>query len=320
MGTLRQSPIFGSLLALLAFAIFAAHDAIIKSLGGVLPVTEILFYSTLFGFPMVTIGIMADGTEGHFRPQKPGLLALRTVLMIGGASSAFYAFQTMPLADVYGIIFLTPLLVTVLAVPFLGERIGVQRIAAILFGFAGVIVMIRPGQQELTLGHLAAFAAAFFAASGAIVTRKIGPSERKAVMILVPFIATIIVMGILMKPHYVATIYNQMAKLAAIGAMAVVAQYFMINAYNSSPAALVAPMQYSQLIWAIIYGALFFNERVSTAGLVGAGMIIASGLFILYRELRGKTSIISPVLKVGYTRPSIVRFLRNDSDSATPKK
>ena len=127
----------GALFALAAFAVFASHDAIIKALGGALSPVQILFFATLFGFPLVGLMLMRDRTDGTLVPRHPWWVALRTLSAAVGALSAFYAFTVLPFAQVYAILFAAPLLITVLAIPILGERVRLRRSLAVWWGLWG---------------------------------------------------------------------------------------------------------------------------------------------------------------------------------------
>ena len=159
----------GALFALAAFGLFASHDAIIKALGGQIPPPQILFFATLFGFPLVGMMLMRDPTDGTLLPRHPWWVALRTLSAAIGALSAFYAFTTLPLAQVYAILFAAPLLITLLAIPLLGERVRLRRGLAVLAGIVGVMVVLRPGTAALGLGHLAAIDAALCTVLSAII-------------------------------------------------------------------------------------------------------------------------------------------------------
>jgi drug/metabolite transporter (DMT)-like permease len=287
----------GVLLALAAFGIFATHDAIIKYLGGAYAPFQIVFFSVLFGFPMVTFLMMRDASRENLIPVHPWWTAARTLAVVVTASAAFYAFSALPLAQVYAILFAAPLLITVLAIPILGERVGLRRGLAVLVGLGGVMVVLQPGATEFSLGHLAALTAAVCGAFGSVIMRKIGREERSVVLILYPMMANVVLMGAAMPFVYVPMPGADLALLAVIAFMALVATTCLIFAYRLAPAATVAPMQYSQIIWASAYGALFFGEGLDRATLLGTGIIVASGLYIVFREDRGGRSSTTPVLR-----------------------
>lgn len=129
-----KSNLRGALFALLAFAIFATHDVVVKFLGGLYSPVQIIFFSVLLGFPLVTLMLMGDRSDGHLRPVHPWWTALRTVSAVITGVSAFYAFSVLPLAQTYAILFAAPLLITLLAIPVLGEKVGLRRGLAIVAG------------------------------------------------------------------------------------------------------------------------------------------------------------------------------------------
>ncbi len=311
----------GVLLALAAFGIFASHDAIIKYLGGSYSPFQIVFFSVLFGFPMVTFLLMRDAAPGNLRPVHPWWTAFRTFSVVITASAAFYAFTTLPLAQVYAILFAAPLLITLLAIPILGERVGIRRGLAVLVGLGGVIVVLQPNSTELTLGHVAALVAAVGGAIASVIVRKIGQDERTVVLILYPMMTNFVLMGAAMPFVYQPMPGQDLALLAVIAALALIATNCLIFAYRAAPAATVAPMQYSQIIWASAYGALFFGESLEWATLGGTFIIVASGLYIVFREDRGGRSTTTPVLRTrsrmaSPSAPRVAPFLEDSKRGA----
>lgn len=305
----------GALFALLAFAIFSTHDVIIKVLGGLYSPIQIVFYSVLLSFPLATVMLMRDSTADTLIPRHPWWLALRTGAAVITGVSAFYAFSVLPLAQTYAIIFASPLLITLLAIPILGEKVGLPRWLAVIVGLAGVLVVLRPGQTEFTLGHLAALAAAIGGAVASIVVRKIGSEERPVVMLLYPMVVNFVVMACLLPLVYKPMPVEHLGMLGVIAVFAWAASRLIIAAYQSGEAAIIAPMQYSQIIWASAYGYLFFGETIDGPTALGAGIIIASGLFIVLRESGFGNSINTPVLRSRSraetgTTPRISLFMR----------
>lgn len=287
----------GALFALAAFGIFSTHDVIIKVLGGVYSPIQIVFFSVLLSFPLATVMLMRDATPGTLLPKHPWWLALRTVAAVVTGISAFYAFSVLPLAQVYAILFAAPLMITILAIPVLGEKVRVRRWMAVIVGLIGVLVVLRPGTTDLTLGHAAALAAATGGAVASIVVRKIGSEERPVVMLLYPMVTNFIVMGCLLPLVYVPMPIEHLGLLAVVAAFAWAASRLIISAYQSGEAAIIAPMQYSQIVWAAIYGVFFFGEGIDLPTAIGAGIIIASGLYIVLRESRSDASMTTPVLR-----------------------
>jgi drug/metabolite transporter (DMT)-like permease len=292
-----NSNLKGVLLALAAFGIFATHDVIIKYLGGSYSAFQIVFFSVLFGFPLVTFMLMRNADGANLRPVHPWWVAIRTGATVITAATAFYAFSVLPLAQVYAILFAAPLLITVLAIPMLGEKVGIRRGLAVLVGLGGVIIVLQPNTTDLQLGHAAALIAAVCGAFSSVIVRKIGREERSVVLILYPMMANVVLMGAALPFVYVPMPGIDLAALAVIAALALIATSCLILAYRLAPAATVAPMQYSQILWASVYGVLLFGEALEWATVAGTAVIVASGLYIVFREDRGGNSANTPVLR-----------------------
>ncbi|CUH51343.1 DMT family transporter [Shimia marina] len=286
-----------TLLALLAFAIYSTHDMVVKHLGASFSPFQIVFFSSLFSFPLITLMLVRDPTHGNLRPVHPWWVALRSLCIVIAPTAAFYAFSTLPLAQVYALLFSAPLLITVLSIPILGEKVGVFRLVAVLVGLCGVLVVVRPGATSLNGGHLAAMLAASAVALQSVIVRKIGREERRVVLMLYPLLISVAVMSVAMSFAYEPVGLSDLAGFAIVAVFGFVATLLMVVAYTWGEAALVAPMQYSQIIWAVIFGMLFFGETPDVPTLLGAGIIVASGLFIIAREATGGTSEQTPVLR-----------------------
>ncbi|MCJ8138457.1 DMT family transporter [Falsirhodobacter halotolerans] len=284
-----------ALTALGAFLIYSTHDTVVKFLGGSYNPMQIVFFSVCFGMPMVTIMLMRDRTDGNLIPRHPWWTLTRTIAAVVAGVTAFYAFTVLPLAQTYAILFATPLLITLLAIPVLGERVGIHRGGAIVAGLIGVMIVIQPGSADLTLGHLAALISAIAGSLSSIIVRKIGREERSVVLLVYPMMANFILMACALPFVYVPM---PLAHLGLIGVMSIcafAAMLLTIGAYRMGEAVIVAPMQYSQIIWAALFGFLFFDEGVQTTTLLGAAVIIASGLYIVLRE--DNVSSTKPVLR-----------------------
>ncbi|SDY40360.1 S-adenosylmethionine uptake transporter [Jannaschia faecimaris] len=300
----RTSPLPGILLALAAFALFSTHDIAVKMLGGGYSVFQIIFFSVLLTFPLVVFMLLRDSEASTLIPRHPWWSVLRTVAAVNTGFCAFYAFSVLPLAQVYAMIFASPLLITLLAIPILGEKVGIHRGGACVVGLLGVLVVLQPGSQEgldLGLGHAAALLAAFTGALASVIVRKIGRDERAAVLMLYPMMANFAVMGLLLPFVYKPMPLGDLGLWAMMAGLAFLAGLALIQAYRRADAVLVAPMQYSQIVWAALYGWLFFGETIDAGTALGAGIIIASGLYIVFREGRGR-SRHTPVLRTR-TRP-----------------
>src|SRR5688572_30344497 len=165
--TAAHSPIKGIALGFLAYFLFSCSDANVKALGGQLPVFEIGFFSTLFAaLVLLFLKPRDERWRDAIRMRRPGLVALRGVAGATAGILGIYAFTTLPFAEAYALIFLSPSIATILSIFLLSEQVGWRRWTAVGIGFAGVLAIVRPGFETLELGHLAAFAVSFCAAGG----------------------------------------------------------------------------------------------------------------------------------------------------------
>lgn len=287
----------GAILSLVAFGVYATHDVFIKVLGSTYSPIQIVFFSVLLSFPLATVSLMRERAPSTLLPVHPWWIGLRTVAAVITGFAAFYAFANLPLTQTYAILFATPLIITVLSIPVLGEKVRLPRWMAVIVGLIGVMVVLRPGQTDLTLGHAAALLSAFTGAFASIVLRKIGGEERPVVVMLYPMVANFVVMGAFLPFVYKPMPLEHLGFLAVISVLAWTGGRVIIKAYQTGEAAIVAPMQYSQILWATVFGLLFFNEGLDRFTGIGAAIIIASGLFIVFRESSGGNSTNTPVLR-----------------------
>lgn len=276
----------GMACAVAANFLFATSDAVVKSLAGRYSIFQIVPMQVVFAaLPILVVLWCRTGCRLP-RPVHPRLVVLRGLLAGVGTLTGYHAFSQLPLADVYAIMFAVPILVTLLAIPVLGERVGPYRWTAVVVGFLGVLVMVRPGSAAFSTGHLAAFASVVTGASVALILRKVARDEDPAVMVLS------VVLGLLAASLPVAAFVAVMptardvAVLACSGFLMAAAQLLLLQAYRTATAASVAPMQYSAMLWAIGFGCLMFGDVVQPHVLAGTGVVALSSLFIMHRERR----------------------------------
>jgi len=289
----------GAFLALLAMGVYATHDVVVKTLGADYSAFQVVFFATLFGFPLVSVILLNDTKEANLRPKHPWWMALRTLCSVIAAPAVFFAFAVLPLAQVYVILFAAPLILTVLAVPILGETVRIRRWVAVIAGLAGVLIVMRPGQAALSLGHLAALTGAVCGAMISVISRKVGQAERAVVLLLFPMVGNFLAMAMALPFVYRPMPIEHLGLLAVIAVLGMIGAYLIIMAYRAGEAVIVAPMQYSQILWATGYGYLLFGETPDGATVFGAAVIIASGIYIVFREGRSGTSLNRPVLATG---------------------
>jgi drug/metabolite transporter (DMT)-like permease len=275
----------GIILALAGYAVYAWGDGMVKAVGGQLSIFEIGFFNTLFaGVFLFFLKPEGEQWRGFWRMERPWAVQARALSGLAAGVFGVYAFTTIPLAEVYALIFLAPLFVTLLSIVILKEKVGPWRWAAVFAGFAGIMLVVRPGFRALELGHLAALMVAFLAAFTIILMRSLA-QEKQTTMLGVLVGYSLIFNGIAASATSFAVPDPKLFGLLALaGACTAGGHRLQLLAIRRSPANQIAPTHYSQIIWAVVIGATFFNEYPDWITLIGLAVVGGSGLLTLVRE------------------------------------
>lgn len=269
----------GVLYAIIAYSVYSCGDAIIKGFGQSLSVFEIGFFVAVFSLiPAVFARPRGERWRDSFQLNRPALVHLRSFSGVASAALVTYAFTTIPFAETYSIVFLMPLFITVMSVLILREKVDGPRWAMLALGFAGVLLVVRPGFRELELGHLTALLCAVFGATTTTVLRVIAPTEKRVSLIVLPALYVIVVNAVLMIPGFVMPSPLQFGLLAAAGSLIGMGHILLIAATRNAPASQVAPIQYVQIVWAIALGAIFYFEYPDLLAYIGLTVVVISGL------------------------------------------
>ena len=280
----------GIILVILAAASFSISAAFAKTIGTGIPVAEVIFFRNFFAFlPLLPLVIGAGGLAA-LRMRNPGSHMLRTIFGMIGMVGSFYGYVHLPLVTVTALGFTMPLFLTLLAIPILGEKVGWRRCLAVLVGFCGVMLMVRPEQgttdtQWLALGLCILGALAW--ALAMITIRKMGKAGESGIAIVFWFaFFSSVLAGIAMIPVWVWPSPTQWALLAGIGLVSAIAQIMMTEAYRKGEASLLAPFEYSGIIWTTALGALIWAEMPDAWDFLGILVLVGAGLYIWYREMK----------------------------------
>ena len=271
-----------------AMAGFAAEDALIKAASASVPVGQILMFLGIGG--ALIFGLIARAQGARLLTPviftRPVLLRNATEML--GTMAFVNAIALMPLSTVTAILQATPLAVTLGAALFLGAEVGWRRWSAILVGFAGVLIIVRPGAEGVNLGALLAVAGVFFLAARDLATRATPASVPSTVIATYGFASVIPAGAILMAFSGGALVPEPRAAamIAAALTIGVFAYYAIIAAMRVGEIAVVTPFRYTRLVFAAGIGMAVFGERPDAATVLGAGLIIGSGLYTLLREAR----------------------------------
>lgn len=278
--------LLGLALSLCGNLMFATSDAIVKILSSDYSVFQLVVTQASFALIPLLVMTLRSGGLAQIRVLHPKLLLLRALLAGTGTIFGFFSFSQLPLAETYSIFFCTPILVTMLSIPILGERVGLHRWAAVIVGLLGVLVMVRPGFETLHIGHAAALMAAIIGAFTALVMRRLAREESHTVMVLAVICGLVGVSLPGMIMTFRLPTAHDMALFACGGLLMGSGQFFVVRALSMAPASVVAPMQYSMMLWAIVYGFILFGTVVDPWVVAGALIVIGSGLYIMHRERR----------------------------------
>jgi drug/metabolite transporter (DMT)-like permease len=271
----------GVLFAFSAYALYSCCDAIIKGLGGGLSVYELAFFTTLFSLVPVFLTTPKGENWLHFwKLKNPGLVHLRGLSGVIGNACIIYAFVTIPLAEAYSIAFLAPIFIVLISVVFLKETVSLQRWLILAASFIGVLIVVRPGFRDLHPGHIAALVAALAGAVTTTVLRRVAKEETRVSLIGMASLYILVVNGVLMLVTQQVTVptWTELAWLLVIGALGGTGNMLFIAATRAVQASQIAPLQYSQIFWAILFGAVFYYEYPDAVGVVGLLVIVAAGV------------------------------------------
>ncbi|MBK1793631.1 DMT family transporter [Devosia sp. WQ 349] len=276
----------GVLLAFVAYAVFSMSDALIKVIGSGISVFEVAFFTAIFS--IIPLMLRKDGERFRdiYKLHHPWLLHLRCATAITGSACVVYAFTHIPFADVYAIGFTTPVFVTILSVVFLKEHVTIQRWLLLVLCFLGVVLVIRPGVREVLPGHYIMMFGAFLGSITTIILRHVAPRERRVSIVGLQVLYSAIINGLLMIPTFVIPTWEQMLIFLSIGLLGGLGGLLVIAATKVTPANIVAPVQYSQLIWAILFGALFFGEYPDWVAIIGMVIVVIAGLLNVISDRR----------------------------------
>jgi drug/metabolite transporter (DMT)-like permease len=294
----RDAIATGIALRIASAGCFSVMSALLKvaATHGVVAI-EMLFYRALFGLPVILIWVMTTQGISALGTRRPWVHVRRCAIGVSAILCTFHTLTLLPLADATTIGFTAPIFATLMSGLILKETVGAQRWIAVLIGFAGVAVVLRPGAAHaLPLAGVGfGLASAFGTAAVTITLRQLKDTEHVAAIVFWFFVASASVGGLLLPVfghrHDAATL----GVLAAVGVAGSLAQICMTASLRSAPVAVVAPFDYLQIIGAVIFGWWLLSSTPSANTLVGAALIASSGLYTVWREhVRRQDRLVQP--------------------------
>jgi drug/metabolite transporter (DMT)-like permease len=276
------------LFVLASSATFTLAAAAVKGLEGGVPMAQLILFRNLFALPILLVMLHRAGGLALLKPRAPWMHALRICFGMFGMVGAFAGYTYLPLATATVLGFTMPLFLTALSVLLLKERVGWRRWSAVVVGFAGVLLVARPGAGEALpiVPVLLVLLGALGWALAMMSIRAMGRQGEHGVTIVLWFaIGSALLSGIATIPVWVEPTPRQWLLLAGIGIVSAVAQLLMTEAYRRGDTTLLAPFEYSALLWTMLLGVAFWGEWPGVLDLAGFAILVGAGLFIWWREV-----------------------------------
>jgi drug/metabolite transporter (DMT)-like permease len=281
----RKQNLRAVIVMLIAVGLFSVMDAGLKTLSPHYPAMQVAALRGLSSLPWIFVYVAWRKRLSTMLKVRWRLHILRGVLAVMMLASFTYALRTLPLAEAYSIFFVAPLLITALSMPFLGERVGRARWWAIAVGFAGVLVVLRPtGAGMFSLAGLAVLLAAVGYSVSAITVRIIGRTDNNESLVFWVMLLLSIGASVLAAPDWIAIRPEHWPVIAGIGMIGFVAQLAITEAFRRGEASFIAPLEYSALAWGAGLDWLLWKTLPDGITLIGAGIIIASGIYLIRGE------------------------------------
>ena len=278
-----DEPLKAIVLAVSATMLFGSSDTISKYLSGSLPIVEFIWFRYVIFLIMAAILVRRTPNRA-MRARNPGLQITRGFCVVGSSILFVYGVRSMTMAQATTISFLSPLLITILSIPLLGETVGPRRWAAVAAGMIGMLIVVRPGLGGFDPAALFGVASAFCWALALIITRKISSSDPPQTTVLWSASIGTAVLTLILPFQAVWPTPKQYGLSLVLGILASGGQWLVILAHRIAPASLLAPFFYGQLLWVTVLGFLVFRNLPDTFTVAGAAIIVGSGLYTAHRE------------------------------------
>ena len=262
---------------------FAIQDTGIKWLSAEIAVLQILFLRSLFGLVLLRASTVITGETISLKVKRPWMLALRSGLNILSWVLFFTSLKYLPLATAVALFFSFPLFLALISVPLLGETVGLRRALAIVVGFVGVLLITNPA-NGLSSPALMMLGAALGWAIVASMTRILGESENTSTMLFYTLLGFAVVLLIPQYWMWRALDIDAYLLILGVAFFGVIAQFSVTKAYAIASPSLIAPFEYTALIWSALLGYLIWNDIPDLYAIAGAALIIGSGVYIIHRE------------------------------------
>lgn len=274
----------GAVLAALAMCLFSIQDTFVKAMSEHYSVVTILFFRSVGLVPVSTYLVLRQGGRKGFRTRRLGMQALRGGFLFFMFLGYYISLTRLPLATAVALVFSAPLMTTLLSVLILKEPIGRHRIGAVLVGIVGVLIMVRPGGGAFDWAVLLCLGASFCYSLSMVLTRYLGSTESLTSLVFYPNLAFQLGATLLLPAAWTPVLPAHVALLIGFGICVMAPHLAITQAYRIAPPPVLAPFDYTTLVWATLWGWLIWNELPSALTLLGASVVVLAGLYVVYRE------------------------------------
>lgn len=261
--------------------LFQVLNLLGKHLAESYPIPLLVFFRSVFALMASTVLVAKLGGQSALKTKRPVGVLIRALIWAAMMVCSFFSYHLLPVADAATIGFSAPIFVTVLAAVFLREKVGYLGWLAVLIGFAGVVIVVRPSADLLRFGTLFAVGNALFYALGALMVRWLSRTEESAIVVFYCCLVSSLLSGVLLPFFWITPSFGDLLQLLVLGIIGAAAQYLATQGLRYAPASVISPITYSGLLWAIFFGYLFWGEFPDALGLLGAALIVGAGLLIL---------------------------------------
>ncbi|MFC0201960.1 DMT family transporter [Paracoccus rhizosphaerae] len=274
---------------------FVGVNTVVRGLEGAVPAAQAAFIRFLFGL-IFLLPVAWPALRRGFPVQVWGLFALRGALHIVAVVAWFYAMSRITIAEVTAIGFLNPIIVTVGAALFLGEKLAGRRIAAVCVALIGALIVLRPGLRPLDPGHLSQVLAAIAFGSSYLVAARLSGRAPAAVVVAMMSLVVSIGLAPLAWAQWVPPTAGQVAALGLVAVFATAGHYTMTRAFAAAPLTVTQPITFLQLVWASLVGMFVFSEPLDGWVIIGGGLMIGAITYITWREARQRARTQTPAV------------------------
>ena len=284
MAGVAQNTRLAILFILITSVMFALLDTGVKYVGQFYPVLQIAWARYVFQMVLVPVVIGSTRPRDIIRTKRPWLQVLRSLMMVGATLSFFTAVRHMSVAEAAAIGMISPLMVTALAIPLLGEKVGRRRWMAVACGLIGALIIIRPGYGVLSWWAILPVITAICYALYQITTRMLAEIDPPITTFFYSGAVGVVVLSFAVPFSWQTPTVGGWAMMISLGLLAGAGHYCIIQAIRRAPASVLAPFGFVQLVWVTILGYLVFGDIPDKPTVLGAAIVVASGAYVYYRE------------------------------------